>query len=206
MRLNNPLDHILDSRTKIVCLRFLCNYPTYITGRQLAQIIKINRTTVSEALNALVYEQIILVRGAGTANIYELNKSNWIVTKLLIPLFKEEGGLLELFLKCISHGVRESPLRVQIISVSLFGSVHERREKPVSDIDLFVVVKEAKNQKSVEDLFFKMSTDLRSSINMGIEPYVKTIAEFKKDRELNVIKAILKSHQIIYGEKLEKIL
>ena len=88
----------------------------------------------------------------------------------------------------------------------MFGSVHERKEKPVSDIDLFVVVKEAKYKKPIEDFILTIDSNLISLIGMGIEPYIKTIAELKKDRELNVIKSILKSHRVIWGQSLEKIL
>ncbi|MDE2009984.1 MAG: winged helix-turn-helix transcriptional regulator [Candidatus Omnitrophica bacterium] len=204
MRLHDPLSQILDSRTKVAILRFLCHYRTFVTGRQLAQFIKINRTTVNEALNVLVDEQLILVRGAGKANIYELNRNRWIVTRLLEPLFKEEKKLFDSFLGHVSQEIEHSPLSEQIVSVALFGSVHEQREKPGSDIDIFAVVKEARYKNPVENLFFSMN-NLQSWVGMGMEPYVKSIAELKRDRELAVIKSIFKSHRIIWGEKLEKI-
>jgi predicted nucleotidyltransferase len=206
MRFHSPLTHILDNRTKVIVLRLLCKYPTSITGRQLAKIVKVNHTTVNEALNGLINEQVILVRKVGKSHIYELNKTNWIVTKLLIPIFKQEDVLLDDFIKHVSQAIKRSPISKRIVSLGLFGSVYECREKPTSDIDLFIVVAEAKYKKIVEDLIFEIDSNLISLIGMGIEPYIKTIAELKKDRELNVIKSILKSHRIIWGKSLEKVL
>src|ERR1700678_2798380 len=111
MRFYSPLTHILDNQTKVVILRLLCKYPTSITGRQLAKVVKINPTTVNKALNGLIAEQIILVRIAGKSCIYELNKTHWVVTKLLIPLFKQEDLLLDDFINNVVLGIKKSELK-----------------------------------------------------------------------------------------------
>ncbi len=206
MRFDEPLTYILNNETKVVILRLLCRYPTSISGRQLAKIVNVNPTTVNKALNGLIAEQIILVRKAGNACLYELNTTNWVVAKLLIPLFKQEGELLNEFVEKVSYAIKQSFIRKELITVALFGSVYEREEKPTSDVDLFIVVKEAKYKKMAEDLFFDIGSNLILSIGMTIEPYVKTVAEFRRDRELNVVKSILKSHRVIWGQKLEKVI
>src|ERR1700691_4922973 len=109
MRFHSPLTHVLDNQTKVIVLRLLCKYPTAITGRQLAKIVKVNHTTVNEALNGLINEQVILVRKVGKSHIYELNKTNWIVAKLLIPIFKQEDVLLDDFIKHVSQEIKRSP-------------------------------------------------------------------------------------------------
>ncbi|MCB9757942.1 MAG: nucleotidyltransferase domain-containing protein [Candidatus Omnitrophica bacterium] len=206
MRFKTPLSHILDNETKVICLRLLCNYPTAISGRQLAKIVEINPTTVNKALNSLLAEQIILVRKVGKAHIYELNKTHWLVTKLLIPLFKQEGALLSELLSFVVREIKQSQINKEIVSIVLFGSVHEHNEAPASDVDLFIVVKEAKYKKRVEDIIFSIDAKLMPMIGMGIEPYIKTIAEFKKDQQLSVTKSILRSHQVVWGQSLEKLL
>ncbi len=206
MRFQSPLSHILDNQAKVVCLRLLCKYPTLISGRQLAKIVGVNPTTVNKALNGLLAEQIILVRKAGKSYLYELNKTHWLVAKLLIPLFKQEGALLSEFILFVVQEIKQSPINKEIVSVALFGSVHERSETPVSDIDLFIVIKEAKYKRKVEDLIFSIEAKAMPLIAMGMEPYIKTIAEFKKDQKLNVIKSIIRSHRVVWGRALERIL
>ena len=200
MRFHNPLTHILDNKTKVLCLRILCKHPTQISGRQLAKIVNINPTTVNKAMKSLAQEDVVFFRAVGKSYLYEINNKSWVVSKVLIPAFKLEGCLLDTFIKEISKSIKASPIKNCIISVALFGSVHEHAEGPGSDIDLFFVVKKAKDKKKVADLF--MNTPLGGAI----EPYIKTVAEFRKNRNLNVITSILNSHRIIWGERLGRIL
>ena len=206
MRFHNPLTHIIDNQAKVICLRLLGKSPAAISGRQLSKIVSINPTTVNKALNSLIENQIILVRKAGKSHLYELNKTNWLVINILVPMFNRESMLLNDFMKYISQRIKQSPIRKGIMSVVLYGSVHERNEEPTSDIDLFIVVKEAKYKKKAEDFIFGIDSDLMPRIGMGIEPYIKTKEGFKKDRELNVIKSILKSNRLIWGQNLEEVL
>ena len=199
MRFNNPLTNILDNKTKLICLRVMCRCPTKISGRQLAKIVNINPTTVNKAMKGLAKENIISFRPVGKSYLYELNKTPWVVSKILVPMFKLEGQLLNIFINQVSKTIKGSPIKDSVLSVALFGSVHEQKEGPGSDIDLFIVIKDAKDKKKVENLFFD------TNFFVGVEPYIKTVAEFKKDRELSVIKSIQKSHQIIWGESLERI-
>ncbi len=206
MRLNKPLTNILDSQAKIICLRLLCNHPTEINGRQLSKIVRLSPTTVHKAMKELANEQIIVLKNYGNSHVYELNKTNRIVVEILKPLFNKEKVILDNFIKDVIQRIKKSELKNRISSIVLFGSVHEGTEKPGSDIDLCVVVKESKDKKKVEDLIFDLDSTLMAQIGMSIEPYIKTISEFKKDKELGVIKSILKSNRVIWGQSLEKIL
>lgn len=203
MRFYAPLTSILDNKTKVACLRFLYKYPANLTGRELARMVKMAPTTIHKAMKELSHEQVVILRNVGNSHIYEINKDNLIVTKILIPMFKEENRLLADFLKHLARKIQGSSLKKRIISVALFGSVHERTEKPTSDIDLFVLVKETKDKKKIENLIFDLDSQIRPQTNMSMEPYIKTIHEFQKDKELGVIKSILKSHRIIWGRSLE---
>ena len=206
MRFHNPLTHILDNQAKTICLRLLCKYPTAISGRQLSKIAEINPTTVNKALNSLIENQVILVRKAGKSHLYELNKTHWLVANILRPMFNREDTLLDDLIKYISERIKKSSIRSEILSVILFGSVHERNEKPTSDIDLFIVVKKAKYKKKAEDLIFDIDAGLMPLVGTGIEPYIKTKEEFKKERRSNVIQSILKSSRLIWGQNLERLL
>jgi predicted nucleotidyltransferase len=157
-------------------------------------------------MKELANEQVVILKNYGNSHVYELNKSNRIVLEILKPMFKKESVLLDNFINDLVLGIKKSELKNNIFSVVLFGSVQEGKEKPGSDIDLCVVVNESKDKKAVEDLIFSIDSTLMSQLGMGIEPYIKSISEFKKDKELGVIKSILKSNRVIWGQNLEKIL
>ena len=205
MRFNKPLNHILDSQPKVICLRLLCNHPTEINGRQLSKIVGLSPTTVHKAMKELANEQIINLKNYGNSHVYELNRHHKVVREILASLFNKERALLKDFIKDITNRIKKSNVRNAIVSIALFGSVHEGSEGPKSDIDLCIIVKELKDKKSVEDLIFAINSQTLPETGMRIEPYIKTIKEFKRDKNLGVIKSIQKSNQIIWGENLEKI-
>ncbi len=205
MRFNKPLTHILDSKPKIISLRLLCNHPTEINGRQLAKIVGLSPTTVHKAMKELSEEQIIFLKHYGNSYRYELNKNNCVVREILKPMFNKEKMLLKNFINKIVSQINKSDVSHRILSVALFGSVSEGIEKPGSDLDLCVVVRESKDKKMAERLLFDINSETMPKIGMRIEPYIKTINEFKRGKELAVIKSILEFHQIIYGHHLERI-
>ncbi len=206
MRFQAPVTAILNNKTKVTCLRFLYKYPANMTGRELAKMVRGSPSTIHRAMKELADEQIVTFKNIGNAHIYEINRGNLIVKEILIPIFEKEENLLRDFLEELAGHIQSSPLKSRIVSVALFGSVHEKKEKPDSDIDLFVLVKEPQDRKKVEDLIFEIDSKTRLQVNMGIEPYVKSIGEFKTDKDLEVIKSILKSHRVIFGKKLEDLL
>ncbi len=206
MRFQTPITNILNNKTRIACLRFLYKYSANMTGRELAKMVRGSPSTIHRAMKELEDEQIVTFKNVGNSHIYEINKDNLIVKEILIPMFEKEENLLRNFLEELARHIQSSALKSRIVSVALFGSVHEQREKPDSDIDLFVLVKEPKDRKKVEDLIFEIDRKTHLQVNMGIEPYIKSVGEFKRDKDLEVIKSILKSHRIIFGKKIEDLL
>lgn len=203
MRFQAPITSIFNNKAKADCLRFLYKYPAELTGRQLAKMVKGAPATIHRVMQELSDEQVVTSRNVGNAHIYEINKKNMIVDRIIIPMFKEEDQLLSGVLSQLTQKIAKSPLKSKIISVALFGSVHEKRENPTSDIDIFILVHDSGDKKRLEDLIQEFGNEIHSQINMSIEPFVKTISEFQTQKETNIIKSIIRSHRIIYGEPLE---
>ncbi len=203
MRFQAPITSIFNNKAKVDCLRFLYKYPAELTGRQLAKMVKGAPATIHRVMQELSDEQVVTSRNVGNAHIYEINKKNMIVDRIIIPMFKEEDQLLSGVLSQLTQKIAKSPLKNKIISVALFGSVHEKRENPTSDIDIFILVHDSGDKKRLEDLIQEFGNEIHSQINMSIEPFVKTISEFQTQKETNIIKSIIRSHRIIYGEPLE---
>ncbi len=206
MRVNKPLNHILNNEAKIVCLRFLCNYPTDINGTQLAKLVGLTPATVHKAMKELFNEQIVNLKGAGNSHLYELNKKNVIVTEILFPMFKREKRFFEEHLQDIKRLISRSPFRNDVVSAALFGSVPEKRERPTSDTDLFIVLTSSKNKKKMEDYIISTGLELLGKFGLLVEPYIKTLRELKRDQNLNVVKSIYKSHLLVFGKRLEALL
>ena len=98
-----------------------------MTGRELARFCKISHTQVYRILNDFEAQGIVKKSSVGGANLYVLNEKNILVTEVLYSLFQKEKVLLELILKRLLSKVEN-----KLLSVVIYGSVAEKRERPIS--------------------------------------------------------------------------
>ena len=208
MKITKPLDSILNTGVKTKILRFLCRTGAEWNGSQIAKEIGITPAASHSALNELTKQGVILMRNMGNTHVYALNEENYIVSDLLKPLYSREDEVLNKITSIIKRNLSSSRIKSKILSVSLFGSVNAGQDHPTSDIDLAVIVSDAKTKPKVEKIFEKIDKSVSRRFGNIISPYINTKSEFKAKRKkkLEVVKNILKSHTLIYGERLEKIL
>ena len=128
--------------------------------------------------------------------------------RLIPPLFLKEDNILNSVINVIKRKISASKIKKEILSVAIFGSVSAREDHPSSDIDIAVIVKNAKAKAATEHLFEEIDTKISREFGNAISPYLNTKAEVKAKHEkgLAVIKDIIKSHDLIYGERLERLL
>lgn len=208
MRLTNPLDKILNSEIKVRVLRVFCRTGGELSGRQIAKMVGVTPKTAHEVLQALLRDGLFLMRAVGKTHLFRLNEDLEIVRSILKQAFVEEEGLKERLLKTIIESIKRSSLKDDILSVALFGSVYEKTERPTSDVDLLIVVKTTEDKKKTEDLFFQIDERMSSRWGNPIAPYVNSLSEFrsKAKKKTGIVPNILKSYQLIYGDRLEKLL
>jgi len=146
---------------------------------------------------------VLLLRSVGKSYLYSLNKENFIISDLLKPLYKKESKIPEEIYETISSLVIKN-----IVSIAVFGSVKRKKERPTSDIDLLIVVKNPENRKEVEKDFEKVNEKILSRFGNTVSIYLQTIEEFKSKykKKAPLIKDILKSHNLLFGRSLEELL
>ena len=176
--------------------------------RRIAREIGITSAAAHAALRALRREDVLELRNMGKTHIYSLKENSFLVSSLLKPLFAKEDKILDTIIDMIKRKILSSKAKKEIVSVALFGSVSIRRENPASDIDIAVIVENAKAKAAIERLFEEVDINVSKEFGNAISIYVNTRAEFKVKykKGLAVIKNILKSNNLIYGERLESLL
>jgi len=207
MRLTCPLDKILNSRIKVRVLRIFCRSHGELSGRQTAKLVGATPKTAHEVLQSLMKEGLLLMKVVGKTHLFRLNEAQ-MISGVLKDLFADEERLRSWLLKTITESVKRSSLKDVILSIALFGSIYEKTEGPSSDVDLLVVVKTAEDKKKAEDLFFQIDERISSRWGNPIAPYVNSVSEFrsKAKTKTGAVSNILKSYQLIYGDRLEKLL
>jgi predicted nucleotidyltransferase len=207
MRLTHPLDKIFNSEIKVRVLRIFCRSHGELSGRQTAKLVGTTPKTAHEVLQSLMKEGLLSMKVIGNTHLFRLNAEQ-VMSGVLKDVFADEEKLKGWLLKAITESVKKSSLKDAILSIALFGSIYEKKEGPSSDVDLLVVVRTAEDKKKTEDLFFRI--DERISLRWGnpIAPYVNSLPEFrsKAKKKDGIIPNILKSYQLIYGDRLEKLL
>jgi predicted nucleotidyltransferase len=208
MRLNSPLDKILNGEYKVRVLRIFCRDSSEMSGRQMAKMAGMTPKTAHEILQDLLREGVLIMRVVGKTHLFRLNEERAIVHKVLKPLFSSEKTLGERLFDIICRTIKGGPLRNDILSVALFGSVHAKTERAASDVDLFVVVRTVELKKKTEALFSDIDERLTPQWGNLISPYINSMAEFKANakKKTGPVPHILKSYQLIYGDRLEKLL
>lgn len=208
MKFTKPLDEILNTEAKIRILRFLCRTNAEWNGSQIAKEIEITPAATHAALRALQEEGVLTLRNMGRAYVYSLKENSFLVSNLLKPLFTKEYHILDTIIALIKRKISSSKVREDIITVALFGSVSVRQERPVSDIDLVVIVGNAGIKPVVERLFGEIDGKISKQFGNTLSLYINTRSEFKlkHKRGLAVVKNILRTYRLICGERLENLL
>ena len=93
MRIHNNLDEILKHRSKIKVLRFLFSERDEHTGRSIARAIAMSASFTYKTLQEMKDEGLIIARRKGNAILYKLQTDNYVVKKLLEPLFHKERSI-----------------------------------------------------------------------------------------------------------------
>ena len=207
MRVHNPLDKILNNAVKIRILRFLCKAEAEWSGRQIAQEVKASPAATHKVLHELSAEKVLLLRSVGRTHLYSLNDKNYTISELLKPLYKKEVQIPNIIAKLIYSSIPTSIIN-KIVSVLLFGSIKIKEERPASDIDILVLLKNAKDRVSVEKAFEKINEEIMDKFGNPVSPYLQTVTEFKSKHKkgLPITRNIVAESKLIYGQPLGELL
>ncbi len=206
MRIHNKLDEILKHGSKIKILRFLFAEKDEHTGRSIAEGIGMSPSSTHSTLQGMKKEGLISAQKKGNAILYKLQQDNYVVKKLLAPLFEKEKFIYNDIILFIKKGLLQA--RSEILSIVVFGSVIRKEETSQSDIDLLVLLKNNAGKLKIDKVMDKLHVDMVKGFGVSISPYILTVSEIRQrySQKKRIIKSILDNNELIYGEPIERIL
>ncbi|MBU1854069.1 MAG: nucleotidyltransferase domain-containing protein [Candidatus Omnitrophica bacterium] len=206
MKIHAKLDEILKQGSKIKILRFLFAEKDEHTGRGIAKGIGMSASSTYKTLQEMKGEGLISVRKKGNAILYKLQEDNYIVKRLLGPLFKKEESIYDEVISVIKRNLLQ--MKKKIVSIAIFGSVARKEETSKSDIDMVIIVSDKIGRIKIDKVMDKLSIDIAKKFGADIFPYILTKVEIKRKyaKKQAIIKSILDSNRLIYGEPIERIL
>ncbi|OGS19442.1 MAG: hypothetical protein A3J83_05455 [Elusimicrobia bacterium RIFOXYA2_FULL_40_6] len=200
MNFKNVLDRVFSQPTKVKLLRFLLEADPGMTGRELSRFCKISHMQVYRCLSDLEEQGIVRRTNVGKSYQYSLNKNNLVVKKLLRTLFETENGLLEKILKELLNGISGT-----MYSSILFGSALEGKERPTSDVDIFILAKGKKEQTHLKDKLSDIEIEFYEQTGNRLSPLVLTPEEIKNNHNKLLFSEIL-SGKLLTGRPIKEFL
>lgn len=192
MRLHDPLDGMMDSKSKIRILRLLFRYPEReFTEREIAEMIAMSPNTVNLALRDLRKTNVFAYKRLGRTHSYKCNKGS-VHFAVLSPLFDREREIWDSLAATLKDGLSG------VVTCIIYGSFAEGREEFDSDLDLLVVTKD---KPSAEKELEKLADLLRDRYSTAISPVILSPEELEKKKEMPYIRKALSDGIVIIEDK-----
>ncbi len=167
------LEYILDSRSKVLILRLLVKRQDWIFSlSEISRELKVPKNTVSRSMKPLVEFNILREFKKGKTTVFQLNRGNYIVAQLIVPLFIKESDYP---VKKASEFC--SALRKHASIAIIFGSAAEGMMTPTSDIDIALI---SENSKTIEGMAEALKSKYFKEAGLIFSVYVFGSKDFKK--------------------------
>ncbi|MFH2024165.1 MAG: nucleotidyltransferase domain-containing protein [Candidatus Micrarchaeota archaeon] len=150
---------VFGSRVKRRILEFLFSNQEPVSEREMSRIFGVSHTAVNKAMQQLLDLNIVTGRIIGTALIWKLNEKSFAYPYVKAFIEASEISPLEYVKRTVQSGINtisvmNDKLRNQnlIKEAYVIGSVAEQTAKPESDIDVLVIITEAKQQDKLKQI------------------------------------------------------
>lgn len=174
MKFHNVLEEVFGTSERVKVLRALARYPKEFTSRELSGYCSVSVRGVIDILTLFEQYGFIKSRRVGKSILWKMDENNCLTKSLILPFFEVERNLLGHLKRRISTRVKRFPVQKAV----LYGSVARGDERPDSDIDLLLVVKE--KDKWVEELQDRLRGEILQLFGNMLSILVCTSSEYKK--------------------------
>src|SRR3989344_1631060 len=154
-----------------------------------------SNSIIQKAIVKFLAESLVIKREVGNIILYSVNLDNSNVFAYFDVLIKEKlSNLVKYSLKIIM----EELLSIEFVSIVIFGSYVEGKQKEKSDLDVAIFVNSVEDKKNSE-LAMK-SAELKSILQLDVHVITKDeMLQMLKDKHENLGKQIAYKHLAIYN-------
>jgi len=194
MKFHNILEEMLSSKVKIAILRLICHNPEKkFSGREIARLLNLSSSRCLEVLE-LLHKNGVVNRGMiGKTSQWGINKESIVVNEVSNMMNMEKRIYEELKSRIYETLIKEK----SILKVMLYGAVARKKEKPESDIDVFILVKTKKDKEIATELVRKLNNYLLPRYGNVISKSIYSEREWKDMGRTKIFKKIESEGEII---------
>ena len=201
MKFHNALEEIFSSKVKISVMKLMCLNPEQkYSGREMARLLNISASRVSEVLELFRKNAMVSRERVGRASQWGLNRESVLVNEVSSLINLESKIYRELKSKIYETLFREK----SILKVVLYGPVARKREKPESDIDVLILVKGKKDKELAADMVGKLNKYILPRYGNVISETIYSEREWKDMGRTKIYKKIESEGEIILIREKER--
>lgn len=174
MKWSNALEELAGNRLKIRVIRALYESGRPLTGLKLAKASGYSHTQTYKALDELEAIGVVKKDHAGRSDLYSINRRSYLVNEMLVPALNAEKNILIALASKFYERMGKD-----LVSITLYGSVARKEDKPASDIDLILVAKDTADLESLEDIAAEVSLDAAFEFGGPVSAFVIPETEYR---------------------------
>jgi predicted nucleotidyltransferase len=194
MIFHNTLEEMFSSKVKIAVMKLMCLNPERkYSGREMVRLLNISASRVLEVLELFRRNAVVNRDTVGRASQWGLNKESIVVEEVSSLINVERKIYMKLKSKIYETLIREKSIQ----KVVLYGSVARKKEKPESDIDVFILVTTKKDKELVAELVSKLNKYLLPRYGNVISESIYSEREWKDMEKTKLFKKIESEGEII---------
>lgn len=178
---------------------FLKNPYKEMTYREIKDYSKEkSNSSIQKAIAKFISENLVKKRKLGNIILYSANLENSTVFAYFDILTKE---IISDPVKASLKIIREEILNIEFVSIVIFGSYAEEKQKKNSDLDIAIFVNSAEDKKNCE--LAMTSAELKSLLPLDVHVITKEeLLQMLKDKDENLGKQIAYKHLAIQNHMI----
>ena len=198
MRFHLLPSDLLKSETKLKIIKFLLSHEAAMSEREIASILHASHMSVNRTMQELAQLNLAHYMVVGKAHLWKVHHNSYAY-RMFDKLIKNIESAVDPLTELKETILKNLPLK-SIERVVIFGSISKKAEKSDSDIDVFILTKNAESQKRTEDAMEKLSHECLEVFGNRLSPYILTQQQLKQKKGLEIISEVAKGMSI-YPEK-----
>src|SRR3989338_5634745 len=155
MKFHISLLDILNSKIKVKIVKFLLTHEAAMSEREIASILKVSHMSVNRAMRDLASVNFGNFVSVGKSHLWKVNRKSYAF-KALSSLIKNVSTIKDPLNDLKNTLFKHLPKNL-VKKAILFGSTSKGLEKTNSDIDIFILVKNARDKTGLEPFAEKVS-------------------------------------------------